>query len=272
MSYEDILKSALENAVKRERTARRRSIIFTLIPMVMAVVLISVTWWQVGLAQKQALAAEGAAKAAESAKATAIYEENQAFRHTENFKVTAQAYQNDITQLQIQLDSLATQIPLLKAQATVMQEENNLLKSVAQVQYKGANLLDVLKEMSSIQGKRGELFNFMLLKLDEGSISWKANGIGPDNFDSPGFAVVVLTDLRLIQGDPVQNHYNLKNILKSVDKPEIGDVIFYESGYTMFYFEYRGQPLVVGMTPLGLAALNYEFASTVMVGHVNYPY
>jgi hypothetical protein len=63
----------------------------------------------------------------------------------------------------------------------------------------------------------------------------------------------------------------LQKALPRRSKPLVGDVVFYQAGYTMFYYEYRGgSPFVIGMTPLGVLALKPDFAPVISYGAVDY--
>lgn len=70
-------------------------------------------------------------------------------------------------------------------------------------------------------------------------------------FNSPGFTGYVLG--RVVRGKSLAS-------LPETDKPQLGDIIRYENGLDMFLFEdAEGQPFVIGMTPVGIAALEPDF-------------
>ena len=49
--------------------------------------------------------------------------------------------------------------------------------------------------------------------------------------------------------------------------PTVGSVVFYKTGYTMFYFlDTYQKPFVIGMTPLGIASLEPDFAEVTGYG------
>ncbi len=52
----------------------------------------------------------------------------------------------------------------------------------------------------------------------------------------------------------------------------VGDIIFYETGYTMLYFmDARNSPFCIGMTPVGIMTLNIEFGPRIIgYGRVEY--
>jgi hypothetical protein len=96
-------------------------------------------------------------------------------------------------------------------------------------------------------------------------VGWKLNGYSPEvGFDSPSFAAYLLNKHSLVQIDASQR-YRLPDLLPETDNPQSGDLIFYDSGYAMFYFRDRyGHPFCIGMTPLGIAALEINFGPKLL--------
>jgi len=73
-------------------------------------------------------------------------------------------------------------------------------------------------------------------------------GVG---FNSPGFTGYVLG--RVARGKSMA-------ALPETDTPQLGDIIRYQNGFDMFLLENaRGEPFVIGMTPVGIAALEPDF-------------
>lgn len=103
--------------------------------------------------------------------------------------------------------------------------------------------------------------------LDNEKIPWKLDGKSKEEgFDSPGFAAYILnrSDINLSRIN-VREQLLEKLPPKPLYKPpKSGDLIFYKSGYTMFYFideEPRNpKEFVIGMTPGGVVALRRDFA------------
>jgi len=64
----------------------------------------------------------------------------------------------------------------------------------------------------------------------------------------------------------------LMEFLPSTDSPQTGDLIFYATGYTMFYFRtYEGEPFCIGMTPVGIAPLKIDFGPKILgYGRISY--
>ena len=89
-------------------------------------------------------------------------------------------------------------------------------------------------------------------------------------FDSPSFATFMINKHSQTKVT-VNERYQLWNVLPATNEPEVGDIVFYEHGYAIFYFKYRNQPFVLGMTPIGLTSLTYDFGpKRIGFGKVDY--
>lgn len=109
----------------------------------------------------------------------------------------------------------------------------------------------------------------MIIELRHSNVRWQLGGTSISaGFDSPNFAVFVLKELRIHIGalneiDNVTSRKVLDN-LKPIDRPSVGDLVIYEGGFVMFYFEnWRDEGFVIGMTPSGISALKYDFGTIV---------
>jgi hypothetical protein len=283
-SYEDNLKTALENAIMRERTARRRSIIYTFIPMLMAAILIAVTLSQVSSARKDLAYTQYQLVTARTQLQTTNSQLTQAQGQFDTLQDQLKQAQTDITNLTTQLGQYKQETEQLRAERDALQKQvddlqktiNELGQQVDQAQslnrylYKGNLTLGIKEFPGDPQYKI--LLEILDLQSKHQAI-WHLGGIGPQQFDSPGFAVYMLNKYGALPGDIEKNHYALIKILPPTNNPTNGDIVFYEEGYTMFYYfdESANRPFVIGMTPLGIVALNYDFASIRMIGHVDYP-
>ncbi len=70
-------------------------------------------------------------------------------------------------------------------------------------------------------------------------------------FNSPGFTGYVLG--RVVRGKSLKS-------LPATETPQLGDIIRYENGLDMFLLQdAEGEPFVIGMTPVGIAALEPDF-------------
>ncbi len=127
------------------------------------------------------------------------------------------------------------------------------------------------KELYSRYPKQTRMITEMRRMIDANEIKWHLGGNSPEQgFDSPSFAAYIInkySKTNISAGE----RYKLKEILPATTNPKVGDVVFYEQGYAMIYFEYRNQPFVVGMTPIGLASLTLEFGPKILgYAHINY--
>lgn len=128
------------------------------------------------------------------------------------------------------------------------------------------------KSLLSGSDSRQERLILDIIGMKMEGVGWKLNGYSPeDGFDSPSFAAWLLNKNELLRIEPSQR-YRLPEMLPETDNPRIGDLVFYDSGYAMFYFRDRyGHPFCIGMTPLGIAALEINFGPKLLrYGRVNY--
>lgn len=287
MSYEDELQSVLERVSQREGATRRRSLMYTLIPILAGLAMIWVTTQAV--ATKTRELNEANSRLAEVQQQRDVLESqvedlrtdlNQTSQQLENVKVEVdqlrkesqtlleqlEKTKSEITNLQSQRDNLNEQVELLSAQV----EESGVLRNT----FFEGDILVILKDMSGDFPAQTELLEEILRRqAPDSGTQWLAGGAGPFDFDSPGFAAYLLTEQGLIAGSSEDIHYKLRNILPSIDSPENGDLAFYEGGYTMFYFQdpYTQENFVIGMTTFGIVAMKYDFAPRIGIGDVKYP-
>jgi hypothetical protein len=100
-------------------------------------------------------------------------------------------------------------------------------------------------------------------------VAWKLGGFSPgEGFDSPSFVAYILDSYGLLDAPAIDVRYGLDRVLPvRVGPPQVGDIVFYEAGYTMFYLvDEEGQPFVLGMTPVGVLALEPDFAPVKSYG------
>jgi len=112
-----------------------------------------------------------------------------------------------------------------------------------------------------------------IFDMKRSGVGWKLGGYSPEvGFDSPSFSAYLLNKHNLLKIDASQR-YRLPDLLPETDNPQSGDLIFYESGYVMFYFRERNEhPFCIGMTPLGIVSLEINFGpKLIKYCRVNYP-
>lgn len=106
------------------------------------------------------------------------------------------------------------------------------------------------KALFSISDRIGNLLD-MILEFRERDLPFSLANDPEKGFTSPGFADYILRQLGVEGG--------LSDLPSTID-PAIGDIIRYRSGFALFYMEdIDRQPFVIGMTPIGIAALDPDF-------------
>jgi hypothetical protein len=91
----------------------------------------------------------------------------------------------------------------------------------------------------------------------KGRVHWGMSNTQAGGYNSPGFATLVMQQLHKL---PIGG--NLDSLPRDNGTPNVGDIVVYDSGYHMFYFrDHDRREFVLGMTPFGVTALNYEFGS-----------
>jgi hypothetical protein len=86
-------------------------------------------------------------------------------------------------------------------------------------------------------------------------VRWGLANTPEGGYTSPGFAQLILQQLHRLppEGD-------LSQLPRDNGPPQPGDVVVYASGYNLFYFrDHERREFVIGMTPFGVASLNYDF-------------
>jgi len=244
----------LERIERREQNARRRAVLYSLLPVALTVLLLGYTASSVQTAQKQV----DALKAEASTYTTQI---DTLKKDTETYKVQAQTAQTDAENYKSQVTELQAQ--LAETQKT-LSEAVNLSRAVRTIDYVNA------KELAS-RFPGSETLLLDILELRQRRIKWKLGGQTPqEGFDSPSFATFILkqkraSGLELKSGESVSDaSRELYNRLPATTQPKTGDLAFYPAGYAMFYFQdQREGNFVLGMTPFGITALKADFAKPV---------
>jgi hypothetical protein len=114
---------------------------------------------------------------------------------------------------------------------------------------------DELKMMSAESAGAAPLLEKIFQQKD--SVHWGMSNTPAGGYNSPGFATLILQQVnRLPPGR------SLNDLPRDDGPPRLGDVVVYESGYSMFFFrDHLRREFVIGMTPRGVLALNYDFGS-----------
>ena len=253
------LPALLERIERREQTARRRAVLYSILPVALTVVLLGYTAVQVQKAQQQVQSLKNEAGTyttqIESLKKDADVYKGQAL----SFGTQARAYKEQVTQLQAQLAEAEKKL----AAAT------DLGQYVRPISYVDA------KELAS-RFPGSELLLIEILELRERGIKWKLGGQSPEEgFDSPSFAMYILRRMHAAGIEPrpgeslLDASRRLSESLPPTTRPQTGDLVFYPAGFALFYFaDPREGPFVLGMTPFGITALKPDFAKPVGYRHV----
>ena len=164
----------------------------------------------------------------------------------------------DLRTQKIQLDSTIIELDnVIKLKSDSLAHISELAVNYRNKRYEFNYAID--KELYSLYPKQTEMLSEMRGMIQAGKVKWKLRGYSPDiGFDSPSFATFMINRHSNTE-IPGNERYKIMTILPPTENPEVGDIVFYEHGYAMFYFEYGNKPFVVGMTPLGLTSLQFDF-------------
>lgn len=170
-------------------------------------------------------------------------------------------YQKEVTTLQAELDSTRTALE---------ETRQRLRETVDMARFQHPVDPVDLKVIFSRYPHQARALQ-LILQLKERGVGWHLGGQQPSvGFDSPSFAAYILKELHLPGGDVapgdtlLATSRRLFQALPPIDKPKVGDLVFYPAGYVLFYFEDKDRrPFVIGMTPSGIAALDPKFAKPV---------
>jgi hypothetical protein len=288
---DEYLQSLLAKINEKERTARKRAFLYSLIPIVFAIALIAFSGWQIKTANEELAAIR---EDFNKVSLELIETQNQLDSANQELLETQQELDETKSQLeqkQTELDDANQQLEEKQQQIIV---SNETLEKVQQdlddanIQLGG--LEDLLTEVKKSL-EQARTFNDYLFTIDEldlkilasdlpeevgyilidmvdmqNYVKWNVSGYSPDDgFDSPSYAAYMIN--RHFGTDLSNRLYELRIALTSRSQPEVGCLVFYESGYTMFYYEsFSGTPFVMGMTPLGILALDPNFAPIIGYG------
>lgn len=281
--------SLIDQVERQQRLARRRALLLSLVPIVLAGLLLWFTATQIrklaqvntelqaaekqlGQINAQLTQAQGqvALSQQELEAVQRLYEQTQAelsktrqeLETTRENLVSAQSQleatkqeldkaQQQVEELQKRLDELNQDYQGLLDQYTQATAFKRYQVPLSETEIKSLELPDpqlVVLDFIYAMRFRDLFFNPRGFTLEEG-------------FNSPNFAVFVLEQFNLLP-DRYDKSKPPWDQLPQVDAPTNGDLIFYESGFTMFYYRLPqiNREFVIGMTPAGVVALRADFA------------
>jgi hypothetical protein len=109
-----------------------------------------------------------------------------------------------------------------------------------------------LKMMSADSSGAAYLLEKIFAQKDR--VHWGMSNTPAGGYNSPGFATLILQQVNRLPGR------GLNELPRENGPPHLGDIVVYESGYSMFFFrDHARREFVIGMTPRGVLALNYDF-------------
>lgn len=283
-----------ENVEKRERTARRRAVVYSLIPVVLALSLLIVISIQIRNAALQLNQANSRLSLAQtelqqSSKQFAVVQNE--LQQVRDQLSTSQKELKDsqdrlnqtneeLSRSQLEVDKLQNKVDQLNKELNEITNQLKYATDFKKYEFSG-NLPLTIKQLCTDYNAQCALLIDIAFK--KGDIGWKLNGTSPnEGFDSPGFAAYMLNEYRdqafilsimpPIPSNPTQDDLQkLLGLEIDLQPPGIGDMVYYEAGYTMFYFkDEQGEPYVIGMTPLGILALKADFARNHGYSHIPY--
>lgn len=284
MKAEKSLQSLLQKVEMQERTARKRVIMLSLIPIFLAATLLWFTGYRMSKARSDLVAIEitkvNLQKEFDNTKGQlsrlvqniATLENNLIQKETE--------YNQKITTLENNLNKMAAvysekeaknkaSIARLKEELdntqAALQESTDFLQNTVKVDW------NIAKVMYSLYPQPARIFE-QLRSLVEQQVPWNATGNSVnEGFNSPRLASYLLQKNNLIQTS-VFERFPRNQLIPPTGKPQVGDLLFYERGYTMFYFEGPNKEgFCVGMTPAGIVALKVHFGPK-LIGYGRVPY
>lgn len=272
-SPEQQLESLSQKIEERERLARRRAWLITLIPIIFAGLFLTYTIWQIAQAEL---------KLAQKTSELASVDNEIIFLRTQ--LPEAQATLGAVQQLtdELQSDLSQAQAGLATASAELTEKQNELTGAGDLIRSACSINAEALKEYSSDYTPQAQVLLYLLETQFYKDIPWNPGGFSEaDGFNSPDFALFVLQNA--VSGYPlISLDYPPGtlpwNILKVTTAPQNGDIAYYQSGYAMFYFELpvsygssETMSCVIGMTPLGVIAQKLGFAQELGFLKVPYP-
>ncbi len=180
----------------------------------------------------------------------------------------------EVEELKKEYSNIQEKANRLQTEVDKLKDQLSMATQFAKYEFEGDLALTLKRIASLYQYERQHLLLQDILYWQEKKIGWKLGGRSPqEGFDSPSFAAFMLEKHGLLDlpAFEASSSARLREIIPPIDSPEIGDIVFYSLGYTMFYFLDEGnRQYVIGMTPLGIIALKKEFASIIGYGKINY--
>lgn len=261
------IESLNKNIEQYEQKARFRAWLFTIIPLLFGVILLSYTVWQIQNYGQKLVEVQ-----VKLDKTTT--ELNDSIIALQDARKQLDLANTDLTAVQGKLNTTTRELENTQKELDNIQKElddaNEELKS-ANVFLANSYSIDAIDEKNSLSffPIQSDVL-YYIQELQYSNVGWNRNGFSEvEGFNSPNFSVYVLQHFGLVAGN-----YNADakpwQILEPANELSIGDIVYYEGGYSMFYYEINRDRFVIGMTPLGIIAQRLNFAP--ILGYLRVPY
>jgi hypothetical protein len=299
MDNEAQFERMLERTRAVEQKVRRRGLLLTLIPIFFALTLLGFMYWQVWVVNQDLKSKTDQLKHTNAQ----LVQSTQALGQTDN-ELESVRKQLKVAKQEAEKASLA----LKEQQSSLLAAQKQLSSATAELEAANQKLKEAYAELDKVNAQKAELeeqvrelLAFPIYPLYEGwdmvaknlyldsrfvetlsieisrGYHWNIDGASPDaGFNSPSFAAYVLQQADLLDPtSPIQNQTQLMSVIpiQKGKQPAAGDIIFYKGGYSLFYFEDldpKHTPFVIGMTPVGVTTLRYDFAEIIGIGTPRY--
>ncbi|MBI5294101.1 MAG: hypothetical protein HY869_01405 [Chloroflexi bacterium] len=262
---EEQIETLARNIEHRELLARRRAWLLSLVPLVFAGLLLAYTVWQVAGAKLELAQTEAQLSNTSS--------------QLDTVESNLTSLQSQLPTAQAALTQVGEQLTQSQSALETAQQELDLSQSAlatAQVDLDSARAfirkacpinVEAIKEFMNQETPAVEMLRFLLV-MQEDNIRWNPGGFSPEEgFDSPDFALYALQNFGFLTD--YGRGSRPWNILRPASSLMDGDIVYYDSGYTMFYYNLPvsygssdTRECVIGMTPLGIQAQLIDFAES----------
>ncbi len=262
---EEKFETLARNIERRELLARRRAWLLSLVPLVFAGLLLAYTVWQVAGAKLELAQTE--AQLSNTSSQLDTVESN--LTSLQSQLPTAQAALTQVgeqfTQSQAALETAQQELDL--SQSALATAQADLDSARAFIRNACPINEEALKEFMSQETPAVQMLRF-LLDLQRANVRWNPGGFSlEEGFDSPNFALYALQNFGFLTD--YSRGSRPWNILRPASRLMDGDIVYYDSGYTMFYYRLpvsygssETRECVIGMTPLGIQAQLIDFAES----------
>ena len=252
----------------KERAGWRSSLLWTLVPALLAFAFLGYATLRLSEANREVAVLQAQVEERRAEVVSLRDEAADQRQRADQARTEAERQRTEAERLQRQVAERSARIETMEAEIGTLREKLQETLELSRFEHP-VDMVD-MKMFYSRYPKAARMLD-RILDLRNAGVSWHLGGESPDKgFDSPGFAAYVLREFDLLPIKPGESllaaSRQLANRLETTSQPEVGDISLYPAGYVLFRFEDRNRrPYVIGMTPLGIVALEPDFAK--VVGH-----